>query len=164
MSDTSLNSQHGKIMLAIRDRFRGFAMPDLPLAEVEVRESFINEVDDTPYQGITIQEKGEAQDRGVIGFHDVGFRCLVTIATSKRGDAALTNDLAIRWRERIRNNFQVQRLRVSEADGVRHHCCKIEDCKAPDLNTRDFPGYILRQFIIVVWDRIPFEHERTGRP
>lgn len=152
MSDSiALESMHGRIMLALRDTIRTLVLPDLPEAEIQVRESFGNEEDGHVYQGLTIEEKGERQSPGPMGFHDVGYRCLLTIATTKRSDALLTNDLAIRWRERIRRHFQTTRLPVGENDGIRHHNVKVEDVSPK--NPRAYPNYNLRQLLLVVWNR-----------
>jgi hypothetical protein len=152
MSDSiALESMHGKIMLALRDVSRTLLQPVMPIDEIQVRESFGNEVTGHVYQGLTIQERGERYAQAPQGFQDVGYGCLFTLATSKRGDATLTNDLAIRCRETLRRHFHTTRLPVGEGDGIRHHNVKVQD--ATPQNPKAFPDYNLRQLLLTVWNR-----------
>lgn len=152
MSDAiAFTSMHAQIMRALCDECRSLLQPDIPIEEIQVRESFGNENDGQVYQGLTIQEQGETYAIAPQGFQDVGYRCLLTFATSKRGDATLTNDLAIRCRETLRRHFHTTRLPVGESDGIRHHNVKVQN--ATPQNPKAFPNYNLRQLLLTVWNR-----------
>ena len=147
------SSQKGKVMLAIKDLVTALSPEGLSGTEIEIREDWLGSTGD-PYQGVSIVDMGEQYDDGTIGTMDIGYIVGIVLAKHRSYDATLSDDRIPEWYERIRRRLADQRLLVpwNSPATPREHVTIVMPGKTI-TDPKKWPGYIIRQLVVVSWIR-----------
>ena len=150
MADFSSN--HGQILLALKNLAQDLQPEGLDDTEVEIRRSWL--FNGEPFQGISVCPAGEQYDDGTVGTQDVGYLNTITFVKFRAGDAILDSDKDLQWYELIRRRLCDQRLQVTITNDTApsEHVCIVSQGR--DLtNERKWPNYQVRQLPVAVWLR-----------
>ena len=148
----SYSSNHGQILLALRDLVQDLQPANLTTEEVKVRRNYLH--NGTPFRGVTIYEIGEQTDEGTVGTQDIGYICGIVFCEKHDGDAKLASDQMVQWRELVRRRLKDQRLNVTIVNGTNpsEHVCVILR-SGEDLNNKKYPNDNVKRITVAVWLR-----------
>lgn len=149
----SFSSNHGLIMLALKDLIKSLQPDGLHDTEVEVRGSWL--FNGEPMRGVSIYDLGEQYDAGTVGTQDIGYVCGVVFASKDDNDAVLYSDMMLAWRELVRRRLTDQRLSVTitNATDPSEHVCKVIRSGESLTNPKKYPDYSISRLVVVVWLR-----------
>lgn len=148
----AISSNHGQIMVALRELVLSLQPEEVTSAEVEVRGGWL--YNGEPMRGITIHELGETYHEGTNGTQDIGYICGIVFAQKDDLDAQLTDDSLLAWRELIRHRLTDQRLNVTLTNNTPSEHVVIVNRSGENLtNPKKFPNWAISRIVATVWLR-----------
>lgn len=147
------SSNHGQILLALKNLVLELQPDNLHSAEVEIRSSWL--YNGQPMRGISIYDAGEQEADGTIGTQDIGYLCGIVFASKDDNDARMTSDQMQEWRELIRRHLTNQRLSVTitNVTAPREHVCKMLRSGENLRHPNKYPGWSITRMVVAVWLR-----------
>lgn len=146
-------SNHGEILLALRDLAITLQPRELGDFEVQVRNDWLYNGD--PMLGLSIYPLGEQYGEGVNSSQDIGYVCGLVFACKFDQDAILASDRMLAWRELLRRKLTDQRLSVTIANSTapKEHVCILVRSGEGLTNPNKYPGWIISRIVVSVWLR-----------
>lgn len=153
MPDT-YTSNHGAILLALKDLALELQPQELSEDEVQIRNDWLFN-DGQPMLGLTIYPLSEQYGEGVNSSQDVGYLCGLVFAYKFDQDAILYSDRLMAWRELLRRKLTDQRLGVTMANDTapREHVCILVRSGEGLTNPSKYPGWNITRIVVAVWLR-----------
>lgn len=146
-------SNHGQILLALRDLALSLQPDELNDFEVQVRNDWLYNGD--PMVGLTISPMPEQYGEGVNSAQDIGYLCSLVFAHRYDQDATLTSDRLLAWRELLRRRLTDQRLGVTINNDTspREHVSVLVRSGESLTNPNKYPGWNITRIVVSVWLR-----------
>jgi hypothetical protein len=147
------SSNHGQILLSLRDLIKDQQLNNLQDDEVQVRYSWLQ--NGQPLRGITIYELPETSNNGVIGAQDIGYTCGIVFVDGATYDGIMDNDNIKQWVETVRRRLTDQRLDVTiqGATDPKEHVMIVNRSGENLSNPGKYPNYKVRRTVVTVWLR-----------
>lgn len=149
----NFSSNHGQILLGLKELVLSLQPEDITDMEVEVRDGWL--FNGEPMKGVSIYEAGESSRSGTIGTQDIGYMCGIAFVREREGDAALSSDRIMRWRELVRRRLQDNRLSVPIANKTDplEHVCLVQEAGKNLTNLKKYGDWVVRHLTVGVWIR-----------
>lgn len=149
----SYTSNHGAILLALRDLAQRLQPKELSDCEIQVRNDWLFNGD--PMLGLTIYPLSEQYGEGVNSAQDIGYLCGLVFAYKYDQDAVLTSDRLLAWRELLRRSLTDQRLGVTISNSTtpKEHVCILVRSGEGLTNPNKYPGWNITRLVVSVWLR-----------
>lgn len=149
----SFTSNHGHILVALRDLIKDLQPENLADEEVQVRGSWLH--NGSPFRGVSIIPLPEQYAVGTNGTQDIGYACGIVFVEGDDLDARLEDDQMLAWRELVRRRLTDQRLSVTivNATDPSEHVCRVVRSGENLSNPKKYPRYNISRLVVVVWLR-----------
>lgn len=146
-------SNHGQVLLALRDLAVHLQPQELSDFEVQVRNDWL--FNGRPMLGLTIYPMAEQYGEGVNSAQDIGYLCGLVFAYKFDQDAGLTSDRLLAWRELLRRRLTDQRISVTidNTTGPREHVCVLVRSGEGLANPKKYPGWNITRIVCSIWLR-----------
>lgn len=148
----NFSSNHGQILVALRDLIKDLQPDNLADEEVQIRGSWLGN-DGQPFRGITVMPLGEnLTNEDTIGTQDIAYLTAIVFVEHDDHDARLEDDQMLAWRELVRRRLLNQRLSVTIVNSTDplEHVCRVLRSGESLRNTNKYPTYNITRTVVSV--------------